>query len=133
MNRVRPPENFLRFVVPWTDEDSNRPQGVFRAIGYLRDSGTLTAAEVAHIRETLEWFNVHLKAPAQCKVSKRDTFWYREGATEVIQRMWGLVNILRSHDVFVEILRTDSPGRISYQDEHQVAALGPKRGGAHRR
>jgi len=41
--------------------------------------------------------------------------------------MWDLVAILREHGAPVRILRSQTPGKILYEDEYQVVVLEWKR------
>lgn len=43
-------------------------------------------------------------------------------AAEHIAKMYALIQVLEAHGVSVDILRTERPGYIVYEDEFQVAA-----------
>ena len=117
---------YLRFTIAQKDPDSGQPQGVFVAAHALHDSGTLTSDECEQIRDGLSWFNKHLPVPHYSKFGEECIFWLKAEATEVIRRMWQIVNIMRAHDVVVEVWRADRLWCISYRDEYQVAATRSK-------
>jgi len=70
-----------------------------------------------------------LKRPARLtwsgrpNATERAVTWLKMGAVEHVSRMRQLVTLLEHKDVAVEELRTDKPGYIVYEDEHQVAAV----------
>ena len=53
----------------------------------------------------------------------RAIFWFKPTATEAIRMLWGLAQLLRGHGYHVEMLTTDRPGYIVYEDDLQVAAI----------
>jgi hypothetical protein len=48
--------------------------------------------------------------------------WFKSSATQHIGRIHEMVYILEQHNVYVRVLKTDRPGYIVYEDEHQVVA-----------
>ena len=76
----------------------------------------------------MDWFAEHLDKPRRFKRShKKDAAekaisWYKDNATVHIGKMNTIAEILREHGVTVEILRTEKPGYIVYEDEFQVMA-----------
>lgn len=115
---------YLRFVIPRRDNDSHARQGIFVAAHELRDRASLERYEFELLCTTLEWFNMHLRIPAVLKdaESARAISWFKADAHAPIHKMWELVAILRSQDVTVELLKTDKPGTLIYEDKWQVAA-----------
>jgi hypothetical protein len=55
--------------------------------------------------------------------SPRAISWFKETASEHISHMRQLALILESHDIAVSQLTTDNPGKVEYEDEHQIAAI----------
>jgi hypothetical protein len=78
------------------------------------------------MEETCEWFNENLTVPRLKERHWRALFWFRTESSEMLTKVWPLVNLLNELDVYVHKLRTEIPGRIIYSDPHQVAAI-PKR------
>lgn len=122
------PCGYLRFVVHWKDEDSGRRQGLFHALAWLRDEGRLSSGESVAHEQVRAWFNQHLETPTSFARSSRSHAknvaigWFKDTAVEHISRMYEMARILEAHDVAVEVIRTDKPGYIVYDDEFQVAA-----------
>ena len=55
---------FIRFVIHQIDEQSGRRQGLFQALGELRDDQKLNEYEENQYDELSEWFRENLKKPS---------------------------------------------------------------------
>ena len=126
---------YIRFTITAVDADSHQTQGLFVKSYQLLDEGNLSAEEGDELRALLDWFKKNLLAPANSVLRNqnrkgRAVFWFRAGATKHIERMWQLVNVLRSHDVAVEVKTCSYFGNIAYRDRHQVAIYPHQRDGA---
>ena len=119
---------YVRFVIQHNDEDSGRRQGLFQALSDLEDSGVLLPHEQTTWEESYQWFRKNLLKPRRLSRSSKyhaknlALSWFKDSATEHIKRMYVLVQILQAHGVLVEVIRTDRPGYIVYEDRYQVAA-----------
>lgn len=119
---------YIRFVVTNLDEDSGRRQGVFQALVDAREDGKLYEYEIERLKEIHAWFNENLEKPAAFSRSSRPhamnkaISWFKDSAAEHIARMRELVSILEAHGVAVDIIRTERPGYVVYEDEYQVTA-----------
>lgn len=124
------PSMYLRFVTTRIDERSKKPQGVFQASYQLLDSGDLTRDEWKVMREIIDWFNANLPHPPdkffEGKATLRATFRFRSSAKESIDKIWGLVHMLRQHGHYVEVHKCRRLGNVVYRDEFQVAAFASK-------
>jgi len=120
---------FIWFVVAERDQSSDQRKGAFVAVHELYDRGELAAHELLWFQEIEQWFNQNLRAPRRLAWSRRPhaplraISWFRGSARDCVARMRDLVALLAYKDVLVEELRTDKPGYIVYEDEHQVAAI----------
>ncbi len=113
---------FLRFAVTQIDEDSRKPQGVFVAAYALLDSCKLAPEESERLRDLLDWFSQNLPNPPEDFYASRAIFWFKSSAHETINRIWELVQMLRSHGYHVEVHKSRRLANVSYEDEFQVAA-----------
>ena len=119
---------YVRFVVNQRDAASGRRQGLFQATGALRDSGVLSRDDWDRLAAAREWFELHLERPARLTVSRRPhakaqaISWFKNTASEHIAQMRELQHILEKHGDAVEVLTTQRPGYIVYEDEFQIAA-----------
>lgn len=120
---------FIRFVVAVRDETSDQQSGVFQAIYRLERAGELLPHESEWFAGIERWFNANLKSPSRLTWSSRPNAprraisWFKLSATAHIARMRELVVLLEHKDITVEEFRTDKPGYIVYEDDHQVAAI----------
>lgn len=119
---------YIRFVIHKLDEDSGKRQGLFQALANLESRGRLRPHEQEHFDEVYEWFRHNLKKPRSFSRSSKPhakkvaLSWFKDSATEHIAKMRGLVQVLQAHRVEVEVLTTDRPGYVVYEDNFQVAA-----------
>ena len=118
---------YVRFVIQCSDSDSGRRQGVFQALSDLERRATLLPAEQQAYDETYDWFRKNLKKPRSFTRSSKPhakrvaISWFKDSATEHIRRMRLLAGILDAHGVATEMLSTDRPGYVVYEDAHQIA------------
>lgn len=119
---------FLRFVIHSNDPDSGKRQGIFQAVAELRDEHRLTPDQEVLHDNLRKWFNQNLEPPARFARSTRHNpksvaiSWFKAAAMDHIAKMREMAMILNAHDIAVEILQTDRPGYIVYEDHHQVCA-----------
>lgn len=127
MNRSTPV--FIRFVVSNRHPNSGQQQGIFSALYQLEREGHLLPYELEWFKTIEEWFDQHLRRPDKfARSSKPDApsraiTWLKIAARDHVSRMRELVSLLEHRDVHVEELRTDKPGYVVYEDDHQVAAV----------
>lgn len=119
---------FIRFVTNEISEESSQKLGIFHAIRYMRDDNELTESEFEVANEIVNWFSVNLESPLDFlnnqKSKKSDVYisWFKASAKEHITKARGFSAILENKDVAVEILTTNKPGKIVYEDEFQIFA-----------
>lgn len=122
---------FVRFVTPTLRADSLQEPGVFQAVFQLKDKGLLSNAEESHLDSVSSWFDLNLDKPDRFTSAKRPYYrkrqngisWFKDSAKEHISKMWELVAILKEHEIKAEMIKTDLPGYILYEDEFQVVAV----------
>jgi hypothetical protein len=119
---------FVRFVIADVDEDSGQRTGLFQALFTLSRDGNLLPHQEQQWKEVRVWFDQNLDEPARLSKSSRPhaqakaISWFKDTAVEHIQRMRMLAEILREHDIVCEVVQTQRPGYIVFEDEYQVAA-----------
>ena len=115
---------FIRFVVTRRDGKSGSLRGVIRAAHDLLCEGDLLRHEEETVNGAFDWLNRNLPIPpALSRPGGGNAIsWFRASANDPISRMWDLVAVLREHGVPVEVVKTDNPGRVIYEDEWQVVA-----------
>lgn len=56
------------------------------------------------------------------RTSKRALSWFKEAALTELRHAHELVELLKGHDLIVEMITTDRPGYVVYEDEYQIVA-----------
>jgi len=113
---------FVRLVVGHDGQHHKELAGLFENLERLSADGDLSAEEAARFEELCDWFARHLRVPPFGSAAWPEdcVCWFKSGAQDVVARMWDLAAILSDHDRPVRLLRAARPGRIVYEDEHQV-------------
>jgi hypothetical protein len=121
---------YIRFVTQFINPYGEAETGIFMALKFLRDDYSLTQDnDVYKLKLLTDWFNDFLpkptkfsnagnKNPASISLS-----WFKDSATEHIQKMHELIEILERYDFIIERLNIRNPGYIVYEDDHQVSAI----------
>lgn len=119
---------YIRFVLTEVDEDSNRRAGILVAAHELRDENSLPPHDQEALTELCGWFNEHLRVPEVLKDEEhyRAISWFKAGAKRPITQMWLLVHLLRNNGYLIDVLKTDAPGTVIYEDKWQVVAKPPR-------
>jgi hypothetical protein len=121
---------YIRFITGEIHDNTSREVGVFQAAYGLRRRGHLLDYEEARLNELLDWFNANLPKPTRLTTSKppyyrkqnRAISWFKDSATEHISKLREIVSILSQHEIHSEMIQTDRPGYVVYEDEYQIAA-----------
>lgn len=119
---------YIRFVIADKDSDSGRRQGVFQALVEASDTGLLYDYEEEQKKSLFQWFNENLKEPISLRRSSKfhtknkAISWFKDTAIDHIARMRELIAILEAHDIEVQMLQTERPGYITYEDRYQIVA-----------
>jgi hypothetical protein len=113
---------FLRFVVGGDDEHHRLLSGLVTEARLLRDRGVLASHEAERLEAVYEWFNANLPCPpfSSAGWSRDAVSWFKDSANESIARMREIAVLLESHGLLVRTLRSKNPGKVLYEDEHQV-------------
>jgi hypothetical protein len=120
---------YLRFVVSERHENSDREAGIFSALYALERGGELDAGEIAWFREAEAWLNANLSRPDRFAWSSRPNSpeqaisWFKATAGKHVSRVRELVSLLEHKGIAVSELRTEKPGYVLYEDQHQVVAM----------
>lgn len=111
----------IRFVITERDSESHQKLGVFQAAYNLLRSEQLGSVEMTELRGLLDWFKENLPSPP--KPNPRAIFWFKSNAEESTKMIWQLVRFLEEQGIFVELIKTERPGYVIYEDKFQVAAI----------
>jgi hypothetical protein len=122
---------YIRFVTRKVHQNSLRRTGIFQEAFRLRNAGHLPEYEEAILCELLEWFNSNLPKPHRFTNSKPPYYrkkneaisWFKHTATEHIAKARHILTILENHGIHAEMITTDRPGYIVYEDAVQIVAV----------
>ena len=121
---------FIRFASLRVDRYSGRELGVFSSARQLQRSGRLNEDEVCALDELLQVYEDKLEVPdcygdtsLRWQRKYAAICWFKTQSREFISQMWTVAKFLKSHGMPMRLLRTTLPGRVLYEDEHQVAAV----------
>lgn len=118
-------QTYLRFVVNYKDPSSNKRQGIFQALRRLRDRNLLTETQSESHKTLIDWFQINLLVPDRFSRSGNSSnaiCWFKSSAVRHITKMREMCQILKEHDIVVDMIKTDNPGYIVYEDEDQICA-----------
>lgn len=121
-------KTYLRFVVLKHDRDSQVEQGLFAAMDELEYDDQIYPYEEELKKEISKWFSRNLNAPdvlagKHYERKAKAISWFKDSAHEYIEKMRSYVQILENHDYKVKQILTERPGKIIYEDDHQIAAI----------
>ena len=121
---------FIRFVLA-KHRASGFEAGVFTLAYKLRDSPDLDAADRALLAEHLAWFDENLERPTRFNRSKSKGFyrrntrgiaWFKDCATEHLERMHQIKAILERYGHAVAMLSKSRVWYVIHDDRFQVIA-----------
>jgi hypothetical protein len=119
---------FVRFVIARHHRDTGVQTGIFEATKRLPGIGQIPDWDEVRLAELMKWFRANLPFPERVARSRRPNghhaaiSWFKQSATDHIQMARELAAILDAHDIRTEMLTTDRPGYVVYEDEYQVLA-----------
>ena len=122
-------DDLIRFVTNEKHAPYGHRTGVLRGAFALWEERLLGDTDYEELDHLLDWFNKHLPKPSRLSVSKHPRAkgsaisWLRSSAHEYVSRMRRVAQLVQAAGIAVEEIRTDRPGYIVYEDEHQVIAL----------
>ena len=96
----------------------------------LANQGRLTAEQERFRRRMNAWYAAAFPDPCRThpdtydrRINPGAAAWFRDTATHLIDRVQGYLYILHAHGLAYQRVQSADPGRIIYQDLHQVVAV----------
>ncbi len=110
----------VRTTIEWVRfEHAHEPFGVFSYLSDAREA--LSVDALSRLEEVRDWFEEHLDAPEDADVER---FWFRAEAALHIEYARRLADLVVLAGIpIVERRTTRVPGKVRWQDPHQVAVL----------
>ena len=113
---VRTTEEWVRF------ENAHEPFGVFSYLS--RAERRLSPGRLANAEALYRWFREKLGAPEEEGALTDERFWFRAEAREHVEKARALARLVsRTGYAIVERRIRRVPGKVKWEDEHQVAAF----------
>ena len=120
-------KSVLRFITSERHPPYGHRTGIFAAAYELtRQPDSQYANEISFL---LQWFADNLLVPDKLTRSRHPRAeetaisWIKDTAFEHIERIRELTSLLEMNGVRCEMIRTERPGYVVYEDEFQITAL----------
>ncbi|MEO9827562.1 MAG: hypothetical protein ABJF50_24425 [Paracoccaceae bacterium] len=119
---------FIRYQGISYDDCSRGYIGLFQSAGSVGNSDA-QSWQLSEIRRECAWFNEHLGFPRRLyyrpysKGEISGLCWFRATASEYVARARYLAWLLNDIGVFIEEQKSLTPGRVVWQDDHQIVAI----------
>ena len=105
--------------------------GVFMLVNRLARDGPLTPAQERFRRAANDWYDAAYTTPSHVdptvydrEVNPGAVAWFKvDAARHLVERVDGYLEILTAHGVGWERVESTDPGRVVYEDEHQVVVV----------
>ncbi len=126
---VHDPVAYVRFQGTVPRARGNFP-GVFGLVNSLARDGKLTAEQERFRRTNNDWYDAAYTDPSTVdptvydeRVNPGAAAWFKPTAVELIARVGGYLEILAAHGVEYRLVRSTDPGRVVYEDAHQIVVV----------
>ncbi|MEO3794550.1 hypothetical protein ABGB14_30435 [Nonomuraea sp. B10E15] len=120
---------YVRFQSPAPNARGIHP-GVFGLINVLAKHGRLSPEEERFKEENHVWFHANLVDPTDVDphvydrtLNPQATAWFKPTATHLLERLPGYLAILAAHGVACVRVEEVDPGKVIYDDPHQVVVV----------
>ncbi|GAA2886019.1 hypothetical protein GCM10010517_49680 [Streptosporangium fragile] len=127
--RVADEALYLRFQATARDRRGRFP-GVFGLVNILASRGKLTEEQERFRRTNNDWYDANFTNPSDVDPTVYDhdlnpgaAAWFKASAHVFIERVPGYLEILAAHGVGCEAVYSSDPGRIVYEDDHQIVVI----------
>ncbi|MFJ7524905.1 hypothetical protein YW3DRAFT_00790 [Streptomyces sp. MnatMP-M77] len=104
--------------------------GIFALAGGLAREGRLTEEQHRFWRAANDWYDAAYSDPSRIDPAVYDAgvnpgavAWFKGTATHLLDRIPGYLALLAAHGVACERVESADPGRVVYEDEHQVVVV----------
>ncbi len=120
---------YVRFQSPVPNARGVHP-GVFGLVNGLAKHGRLSPQEERFKDENHAWFHANLIDPSDVDPLVYDrasnpkaAAWFKPTATHLLERLPGYLDILATHGVACVRVEMADPGKVIYEDPHQIVVI----------
>ncbi|HEY3560325.1 MAG TPA: hypothetical protein VGL05_22815 [Kribbella sp.] len=119
--------SYVRYQSPVPDRRGRRI-GIFGLVNMLGHRGHLSVQEEEFRRTTNAWYDATYTNPSTVDptvydANPRAAAWFKPSAAYLLEPIPGYLRILAAHNVPCERCTSGAPGRVLYEDEHQVVVV----------
>ena len=117
--------SYVRVQVRYSGK-TGKPVGIFAAVCHLQDAGKLTETEKKLYADIEAWFEEHLPNPPFYENGNPDqaiTFFKNNKTVHMLEKLLPLLQLLDKNTVPYDVVYTNFPGKIIYEDDYQVAVV----------
>jgi hypothetical protein len=118
---------YFRYCASYVSPHTNQRYGIFIAVWHLIRDKKVSAEEEAAYWNARAWFEANLPIPPFHKTGnqERAITWFKESAmgSRVVQELHIYHEIATRHGTEIELISSESPGVIIYEDEFQIATI----------
>ena len=115
---------YLRFQGRLPNLGTASKLGIFQLAFELRDGEETLDYTFKELQQHLNWLKANLKSPEILDEDghHRAISWFKPATEEHIDRMWAIKAILEEFGYFIDVLKSDDPGNVIYEDGWQLVA-----------
>ncbi|MCU6795110.1 hypothetical protein OB236_23660 [Paenibacillus sp. WQ 127069] len=116
---------YLRVQVRYSGK-TGKPVGIFGACWHLLRGSRLNEEESAKFLAINEWFKEHLPEPSFYEHGNPDKAitWFKVGLSDqMVTELQPLMDLLDKYHVQYDIVLSNYPGTIIYEDKYQVGVI----------
>ncbi|MGW5162920.1 hypothetical protein ACWEPN_46215 [Nonomuraea wenchangensis] len=103
---------------------------MFGLVNGLAKHGRLSPQEERFKDENHAWFHANLIDPSDVDplvydraLNPKAAAWFKPTATHLLERLPGYLNILATHGVACVRVEMADPGKVIYEDPHQIVVI----------
>jgi hypothetical protein len=115
---------FIKYIPLSLDAAESEEKGFLEMARYLTETGVLNEDNQNCLSTHLQWVDAHVPKPSQRAQFTHElavTWWKLH--PELFTRLNEVRKILEENEIWIEIVETEKPGTIVYEDDFQVIAL----------
>jgi hypothetical protein len=116
---------YLRVQVRYSGK-TGKPVGIFVAVYHLMNAGALSEEETQRYKDIEAWFEECLPNPPfydDGNPDKAITYFKNNTTSHMLERVMPLMGLLDKYEVPYDVVYTNYPGKIIYEDDFQVAVV----------
>lgn len=107
-------------------EETGEPIGIFHACWRLLNDNIMEPDDIHRFLEVDTWFTRYLPSPPIFRGGEfqKIVTWFKcETSEEMLQKLEPALEILDKYNVIFDIMYTNDPGTVIYEDDYQIATV----------